>query len=181
MYEPTSEDLQGIKATISPSSWKQRVEKARKLERKVVAILKRIKGGESQEVALRSEVCPSQRSGMLRALSRYLEAGFEGLIDRRTPRERSATPQQRLVVETARRAAPQIPVERIIVIVREQCGTTLSSSTVKRVLKEAGLERAVGRPAASALAPDIRVEGRPASSCFGQRRPRRVRWVNWWM
>ncbi len=148
MYEPTSEELQAIKERISASSWKQRVEKARKLERNVLAILKGVEDGDSQETVLRSVVDLSQRSRMLRALAKYRDGGFEGLIDRRTPRDRDVAAEQQLVIETARRVDPQVPVERIIDLVRQQCGAELSTSTIKRVLKKAGLERAVGRPMA---------------------------------
>ncbi|MFC1482607.1 helix-turn-helix domain-containing protein, partial [Myxococcota bacterium] len=145
MYEPASEELQAIKERLSAASWKRRVEQARKLERKVLAIHKRIQGGESQESALRTVVDLSQRSRMLRALVRYREEGFEGLFDRRTPRE-PVTAAQRMVIETARRTDPKVAVPRIIELIEQQCNAKVSSSTVKRVLKEAGLERPVGRP-----------------------------------
>jgi hypothetical protein len=148
MYEPTSEELQAIKARISSASWKRRVERARKLERKVLAIHQRVEAGESQEMALRSVVDKSQRSRLMRALVRYREEGFEGLIDRRTPRE-PVSVEQRMAIEMARRTDPRVPVLRIIELVKQQCGAEVSSATVKRVLKKAGLERPVGRPSGS--------------------------------
>jgi hypothetical protein len=157
MYDPTSEELQAIKERISPANWKRRLEKARKLERKVKAIHERIKGGESQEKALRSVVERSQRSRMLRALVQYRKEGFEGLIDRRTPRE-PVTAEQRLVVETARRLDPNVSVERIRELVTKQCKARLSPATIKRVLKKAGLERQVGRPAGSSSSLGTEVE-----------------------
>jgi len=42
MYEPTNDELQAIKARISAASWKRRVDKARKLERKVLTIQRRV-------------------------------------------------------------------------------------------------------------------------------------------
>jgi len=148
MYEPVSEELRALKERISAVSWKQRVEKARALEGKVVAIQRRIDGGESQETALRWMADRSQRSRMLRSLARYREGGFEALFDRRTPREVEPTAEQQVAIQMARRADPQVPVKRIIELVKQQCDADLSASTVKRVLTKAELERSVGRPAA---------------------------------
>lgn len=94
---------------------------------------------------------------MLRALVQYRKEGFEGLIDRRTPRE-PVTAEQRLVVETARRLDPNVPIERIRELVKQQCEAKLSPATIKRVLKKAGLERPVGRPAVSSSSLGTEVE-----------------------
>jgi hypothetical protein len=103
MFEPTSEKLKAVKGRISSASWERRVAQARRIERKVLAIRRRVKRGEMQETAVRALVDKSQRSRIMRALVRYREKGFEGLFDLRTPREREVTAEQRQVIETARR------------------------------------------------------------------------------
>ena len=84
---------------------------------------------------------------MIRALLRYEEEGFEGLIDRRTPRERKVTKAQRDLICGARRTQPSIKVSEIRMLVEETTGSAPSETTIKRVLKEAGLARRGGRPA----------------------------------
>ena len=146
MYEPENEYLQRIKDRISPQSWNRRVAKARKLEKVVKVIVGRIDGGESQDSAIRAETKPSQRTKMLRLLKQYGEDGFEGLFDRRTPRERKATAEERNVIEALRLADPNVSVERIQQVLEKKFGQAPSEATIKRTLAEAGLERPAGRP-----------------------------------
>lgn len=149
MYQPIDKELQQIKNSISGLNWRRRVAKARALEKKVKAIGRHVERGESQEAAIRAEAKPSQRSKMLRLLRRYRQDGFEGLIDRRTPREHQLTKEEREVIETCRLVNPAISVEEIKGVLRRkfpQGPSVPSEATIKRVLREAGLERPVGRP-----------------------------------
>jgi len=147
MDPPIDRELQQVCASLSPARWRQRVTKARALEKTIKAILRHIEQGQSQEEAIRVETDPSQRSKMLRLLQRYRAGGFEGLIDRRTPREREVTKEERDVIETSRMANPSIKVEQIQGVLQRRFSKSPSATTIKRVLHEAGLERPVGRPA----------------------------------
>ena len=146
MYHPNDRELQQVQASISPAKWKQRVAKARALERTIKAILQHIERGQSQDAAIRAETPASQRSKMLRLLPRYRRDGLEGLIDRRTPRQREVTKEERDVIKASRMANPSISVEDIQVVLQRTFGRSPSETTVKRVLVEAGLQRPVGRP-----------------------------------
>jgi hypothetical protein len=146
MYTPTDKELRETKKRVSPESWRRRVEKARLVEMLVEEIEAHILSGMNQEDAIK-EVCePSQRSRMLRSLKRYREEGFEGLIDRRKPREKKVSREERVVIEGMRRANPEMGAEKIEELVVKTLGRSSSQSTIKRVLKEAGLERPAGRP-----------------------------------
>jgi len=155
MYQPIDRELQQVCASLSPPRWRQRVTKARALEKLLKAILRHIDQGHSQEEAISAETKPSQRSKMLRLLQRYRADGFEGLIDRRTPREREVTKEQRDVIKALRMANPSIPVEEIQGVLQRTFSRSPSPTTIKRVLHEAGLERPVGRPAQRS---DVQVE-----------------------
>jgi hypothetical protein len=146
MYTPTDKKLQEIKERVSPESWQQRVAKARQLQMLVEEVEDHIRAGLLQEDAIREACEPSQRSRMLRALKRYRRDGFEGLIDRRRPRERQVSREERVVIEGMRRANPEMGAEQIEEQVIKTLGRSPSQATIKRVLKEAGLERPVGRP-----------------------------------
>lgn len=146
MYEPESEELKELRRIITENSWKQRIAKARSLERRVTKVLSHIDNGYSQNSAIEAVGRPSQRSQLLRALSNYRRQGFEGLIDRRKPRERTVSVEQRQVIETARRANGEIVVEDIRSILSAQFANPASEATIKRVLNEAGLNRPAVRP-----------------------------------
>ncbi len=150
MYEPTDTALRRIYERISSKSWRRRVRKARALERKVLAVWRRVEKGQKQNSAIRGVVEPSQRSRMIRALLRYKDEGVEGLIDRRTPREPKVPKAQRDLICAARRTQPHIRVSEIKTLVEETTGGTPSETTIKRILKEAGLTRREGRPAEAA-------------------------------
>ncbi len=147
MYQPIDRELRKVCASLSSPRWRQRVAKARALEKTLEAILRHIEQGQSQEEAIRSETKPSQRSKMLRLLQRYRADGFEGLIDRRTPREHKVTKEERDVIKASRMANPSIKVEEIQGVLQRTFSRAPSATTIKRVLHEADLQRPVGRPA----------------------------------
>ena len=146
MYEPNNEELKELRRCITRESWQQRIAKAKSLERCVKKILTRIENGHSQNAAIEAVCEPSKRSQMLGALSSYRLEGFEALIDRRKPRERTVSIEQRRIIETARRANAEINVEDIRDILCEQFAEPASETTIKRVLSEAGLNRPAVRP-----------------------------------
>jgi hypothetical protein len=132
---------------ISAESWEARVEDARERETIVTEILRRVGSGESQNSAISAVVPVSKRSATLRDLVGYRREGFEGLIDRRTPREPTIPHWVREAVQVARRANPSITVEAVTKIVQDAHRRTApSGTTIKRIWNEAGLERPRGRP-----------------------------------
>ncbi len=144
-YEPRSEELKDVRRRISEASWLDRVKDARRRERVVEKVLAG-RGGESQNAAIAATVGQSKRSATLRDLSNYAAEGFEGLIDRRTPREAEIPIWVRDAIEVARMANPSISVEAIDEILKNKYSSSPSSTLTKRIVKEANLARGVGRP-----------------------------------
>lgn len=151
MYEPHNELLQELRSRVSSRNWRQRVDIARAVERDVRKVLKGVKAGESQDAAIRNVVPSSRRSKMVRALQRYKEEGFEGLIDRRTPREVAVPDAQRRLICAVRRCQPEIRVSEIETLVEVAMGSAPSETTIKRILNGAGLARSKGRPQAAGI------------------------------
>jgi hypothetical protein len=130
------------------------VEDAREREKIVRAILRRVDGGESQNAAIAAVTPPPKRSATLRDLAAYRREGFEGLIDRRTPRDATIAHWIRSAFEVARKANPSISVEGAARIVGQTHGSDVpSGTTIKRIWKGAGLERPEGRPAGAKAEP----------------------------
>lgn len=145
-YEPKNDELKVVRRRISEARWLERVKDARRREGIVEKILKREKRGESRNSAIAATVGRSKRSATLRDLSNYAAEGFEGLIDRRTPREPEIPISIQDAIEVARMANPSISVEEVRGILEKKYSSSPSSASVKRVWSEAGLSRGVGRP-----------------------------------
>jgi hypothetical protein len=147
VYEPKSRKLKEIRHRISEESWQTRVEEAHRRKEAVKEIIQRVTQGTSQNVAIREVVGDSKRSATLRDMAKYRRKGFEGLIDRRTPRDPGIPAAVRDAIIVARMANPSISVEQVGAIIRRRFrATPPSGSTIKRLWKDAGLERGAGRP-----------------------------------
>jgi len=108
-----------------------------------------MKQGESQNAAIRATTEETKRSATLRDLANYRCKGFEGLIDRRTPREPELPSWVQDAIEVARMVKPSISVEQVAAIIRAKFRVTPpSGTTIKRIWKDAGLEQRAGRPGA---------------------------------
>jgi hypothetical protein len=145
-YEPRSSELKNVRSRISEASWAQRVSDARRRLAIVEQILRLIEQGKSQNAAIGATVDSAKRSATLRDLKAYRNHGFEGLIDRRTPREPKVSQQLQDALEVARMANPSLTTEQMEAILQAKFQTELSSSTIKRTWRRARLERSPGRP-----------------------------------
>ena len=131
--EPTSRQLQRVKARLSTSSWDKRVEQARQDKGVVEKILAKSSRGSSLNRAIASEVPVSQRSWAYRRIPRYRTQGFEGLIDARTPREPTVSLGCREVLQGARQANPHLTVGEAEAILKVHGVERLpSETTIKR-------------------------------------------------
>ncbi|MEE8286462.1 MAG: hypothetical protein V3R72_07170 [Gammaproteobacteria bacterium] len=144
-YAPKSEVLKDIRRRISERSWWERVADARRREKIVEKILKRVAQGESQNAAIAATGPKAKRSARLRDVANYGREGLEGLIDRRTPRVPASPIWVRDAIEVARMANPAIGVEEVEKILQQKYRSSPSSASIKRIWKDAGLERRVGR------------------------------------
>jgi len=145
-YEPKNPVLKDVRRRITEISWGKRVEDARRTEKIVETILERMKMGESQNAAIAATVVESKRSATLRDLAAYRCGGFEGLIDQRSPREPEIPLWIYDSIEIARMANPNITVQQVEEILQKKYRYCPSSTSIKRIIKEAGLQRGVGRP-----------------------------------
>ena len=145
-YEPKNPVLKDVRRRISEINWIKRVEDARRREKIVETILERMKMGESQNTAIAASVEESKRGVTLRNLAAYRSEGFEGLIDQRSPREPEIPIWIHDSIEIARMANPNITVQQVEEILQKKYRYCPSSTSIKRIIKEAGLQRDVGRP-----------------------------------
>ena len=158
-YEPKSEALKAIRRRLSEQSWLQRVEDARRRMKIVAKINKRVTRGETQNASIEATVPHSKRSATLRDLQKYRQEGFEGLNNRRTPRDPEIPTWVREAIEVARVANPSLSLEEVEAILEQKVHQTPSRSTIKRIWKSVGLQRRAGRPAQRAgLKTEVKVE-----------------------
>jgi len=129
---------------------------ARERERSLERLTKRRKG-ESERAALRRLLPGVDRSNFRRWKQRFEEHGLDGLFDWRMPPPSAMTAEVRSAICTLRRADPQVGVESIVEHIATHHGMTTNATSVKEVLREAGLARRRG-PAARAQAGEVRLE-----------------------
>lgn len=113
----------------------------------MLAVRNRVAEGQTESAAVALVAEPVHRSTYRHWERRYASFGFEGLLDCRLPEPRETIPEvvQQTVVKL-RRMDPTMRVEEIVSFVDNHFGRTLSPSSVKRILKRSGLQRAAGRP-----------------------------------
>src|SRR5262249_23755475 len=108
METPTLRRLIIAKSRLSPSVWDSRVQKARKAEEVMKAIVDRQAKGASLNRAIGELLPRSRRSWALRHWWAYQRHGFEGLLDARLPREPKQMRACEGAVEVARLANPKV-------------------------------------------------------------------------
>jgi hypothetical protein len=134
METPTLRRLIIAKSRLSPSVWDSRVEKARKAEEVMKAIVERQAKGASLNQAIGELLPRSRRSWALRHWWAYQRHGFEGLIDARLPREPKQMRACEGAVEVARLANPKVTVDEVLKILAARHIRPLpSASTIRRV------------------------------------------------
>jgi hypothetical protein len=109
-----------VKSRISAKSWSARVQAARRDEKILKRIVRRVKAGDTLNRAIAKVVKPSKRSWVMRRWRKYCKRGFEALIDARTPREPKLSSACRGVIHAAREANPNLTVAEMVDILRAQ-------------------------------------------------------------
>lgn len=157
MYEPTTPELLAVRSRISDDSWIKRVEEARKAEPVVRRILGLIEAENiSQNEAIRRLLPSAKRSWALVQLKRYREAGFEGLISRKTPREPRLTREVGPIIQGLREANPRITVEQAWKELAKNGMEKLpSSATMKREFRKVDDRRRYSEKKQRAEKPEV--------------------------
>jgi hypothetical protein len=120
MYEPVLPRLAVVRSRISPESWEARVAAAREGAAVLEQVAARVAGGELVNQVIRAVLPASRRSWAYRHWPSFQREGFESLIDERVPREPKVAKECGGLIETARRANPQVTVEEVLKFLQEQ-------------------------------------------------------------
>jgi len=135
-----------------------RFAEARRCARIVKAVANR-PANETVNAARRKLSPPVPRSTLQHWMRQFAEYGFEGLFDWRMPEKpRELSDGMRQVVCTLRRADPNVSIGAIKDHLKKHHDTTTSESTIKRVLKRAGLARPCGPARGNSQAGEVRLE-----------------------
>jgi len=133
MYEPSAPELMVVKSRISTKSWRARVQAARRDEKILKRVARRVKAGDALNRAIAKVVRQSKRSWVMRRWPKYRERGFEALIDARTPREPKLSKACGGVIQAAREANPSLTMAAMVDILCAQRFKPLpSESTIRR-------------------------------------------------
>ena len=143
-FEPTRPHACKVWERLDEDRRRTRLAEAQWRER----LLRQVKAltltGMSQRQAV-TRVEGLDRSNYRRWKRRYRELGLEGLIDWRMPPVRTRMPDDvRSAICTLRRLDARMAVDKIVAHVQKYHAYTTSVSTVRRVLRQAGLSRRGG-------------------------------------
>ena len=139
--------LLALRGRLSAETWEGRIAEAREHLATIEAVESAIKAGETNETkAIASHGNGMDRGTYRRLRARYGKFGFAGLVDQRVPPPEplKATAEVRAAICVMREVDPHIEVERIAEVVARRCGVTVSTTVIKEVLHEAGLNRPPG-------------------------------------
>ena len=131
---------------MTAETWQKRVEQAHADEATIKAILKRVAGGASLNMAVAKELPANRRSWAMRKVPAYRRRGLEVLIDARIPREPKVSTRCREVVQAAREANPRLTTDQALGLLREHEVSPLpSTSTIKREFSKVDERRKYAR------------------------------------
>ncbi len=153
--------LVALRPMLSPETWERRLAEARGHLAMIEAVESAIVAGAANETAaIRAHGNGVDRGTYRRLRGRYQELGFAGLVDQRVPPPEplKATAEVRLLACGLRSLDPHVAVERIAEVVQRQLGVTVSTTVIKEVLAEAGLNRPPGggvHPSVLRSRPDV--------------------------
>lgn len=142
-YEPKNDKVAGIWQRLSPSVREKRLAQARRRLELIRALDSKSEDLTEREAA-RQLNAEMDRTTILRWRKRYQEHGFDGLIDTRTGPRLPVDPEVRIAICTLRRADPDIATEDIAAHLKQHHGVTVGPTTIKKVLRENGLNRPRG-------------------------------------
>lgn len=145
-YQPQQPQWLDVWQRLPEQSRRQRFAEALQRESEINEVAAR-PAGETERAAI-ARVSKEPHSSFKRWQKDYAEYGFDGLIDWRLPCGVPAMPAEvKAAVCTLRQANPNVSVETIVEHIAKFHKFETSPTTVKRVLREAGLARRRG-PAA---------------------------------
>lgn len=147
-FEPTQPALQRVWKRLSRACRRKRWEQANKRERVLQEVAARTPP-ETEKAALLRVAPQMNQPSFSRWKQRYAAYGLEGLVDGRIPPKSPLSEKAAEEICTLRRADPQIAVHKLVSYVAGQHQEKTNDSTVKRVLKAAGLCRRPGPVAGS--------------------------------
>ena len=159
-YEPTHPECRSTWERLNPQAKRERFEAALQRQEVIEAVTGRVRSGaESERGALKRVAQWANRSTYRKWKRKYEAHGFDGLLDWRMPpaRERVSTEVQ-TVICTLRRMDANVNVEVIVTHVKEHCGVQISATSVKRILRGAGLSRRRGPVKGASGAGEQRLE-----------------------
>ena len=114
---------------------------------------------ESERAAVLRKFPKGSRANLRRWQQRYIEFGFDGLVDWRVPPVVQAMPKEvELAICTLRRADPNVDVAVIVEHVAKYHAYKTSGTVVKRVLKTNGLARRSGPVSGATVCNERRLE-----------------------
>lgn len=150
--EPTSnlleQELHALAVKMPPGVFEKRLAAAKAQMATIEAVEAARAGGLSTNEALAA--CGAgdlHRATYLGRMRRFKAKGLAGLVSHRhvlPENERKATPEVRQAICLLRELDPHVEVERIAEVVERRLGVAVSTSVVKRVLADAGLNRPPG-------------------------------------
>ncbi len=156
-YEPEVLSYRRIWARWSPATREARLTEAQRRLAALQEVASR-PSGESEREATARVVTWAHRSSFRRWQDAFSEQGFDGLIDWRISPESPMPEEAHQAICTLRRADPNYAVEDLVAFVSKHYQFETSATTVKRILREAGLARRPGRPSGQAAAGERRLE-----------------------
>ena len=143
---------------MSEETREDRQREAERREKLLEAVAGRPRG-ESERSAIKRLAAAEDRSTFRRWKARYLEHGFDGLVDWRLPPRPKLTPEAvREVMYTLRRADPEVSVAAIIAHVAKYHDYEVGKTTVKEALRGAGLARRGGPRSGDRHVGEVRLE-----------------------
>jgi transposase len=156
-YEPKEAKVAKIWKGLSQKAREARLSRAKHRNELIKALGERGLDESERSTASRLDA-DVDRTTIRRWRERYEKYGIDGLIDQRVGPHRMIPEEVRVAIRTLRRADPNIAVEYIVKHVKQHHGVKPSGSTVKQILREAGLNRRPGPPKGSVFAGESRLE-----------------------
>lgn len=154
-YEPTRPEWLNIWERLSAASRKRRFEGALKRKAALDEANATINDGCSERASVGGLSPAVDRSNWRRWKRRYERYGFDGLVSWSLPPAKACTPEAvRVAICTLRRSDPNKDVDEIVRHVERHHNFKTSGTSVKRILREAGLGRRPGPASGKARVPE---------------------------
>jgi hypothetical protein len=156
-YAPQRSEWLDIWQRLPQDSRRQRFAEAQQREADIKAVKGRA-ADESERAAI-ARISKGDHSSFKRWQKRYEQYGFDGLVDWRLPCGVPTVPAEvRATICTLRQANADVDVDTIVKHVAKFHQFSTSPTTVKRILREAGLARRRGPSSGSSSAGEQRLE-----------------------